>query len=69
MTPAEARECDPEEGAARLLADAYARGGLSGRAHDRVLRLARTVADLAGEEQIGREHMAQALQLRRRDHE
>jgi magnesium chelatase family protein len=69
MTPAEARECGLDDAASRLLADAYSRGGLSGRAHDRVLRLARTVADLAGGDRIGREHMAQALQLRRRDHE
>ncbi len=67
MTPAEARECALEEGAASLLADSYARRRLSGRAHDRVLRLAQTVADLAGSEVIGREQMAQALQLRRRD--
>ena len=48
---------------------AYARRRLSGRAHDRVLRLARTIADLAGDERIEREQMAQALQLRRRDYE
>ena len=53
--------------AAALLAESYSRRRLSGRAHDRVLRLARTVADLAGSEAIGREQMAQALQLRRRD--
>jgi len=69
MTPAEVRECSLEEDAAALLAEAYARRRLSGRAHDRVLRLARTVADLAGAEAIGREQMAQALQLRRRDTE
>lgn len=69
MTPAELRECVLEEGAAALLADSYSRQRLSGRAHDRVLRLAQTVADLAGAEAIGREQMAQALQLRRRDRE
>jgi magnesium chelatase family protein len=67
MTPAEARECVLAEGAAGLLADVYSRNRLSGRAHDRVLRLARTVADLAGAEEIGSEEMAQALQLRRRE--
>lgn len=66
MTPAEARECAMEEAAGALLADSYARHRLSGRAHDRVLRLARTVADLAGTEAIERDQMAQALQLRRR---
>ena len=69
MTPAEARECEIAGDAAALLAEAYSRRRLSGRAHDRVLRLARTVADLAGEDVIGSELMAQALQLRRRDHD
>jgi magnesium chelatase family protein len=69
MTPGEARECVLEATAASLLADAYSRRRLSGRAHDRVLRLAQTIADLAGCETIGREQMAQALQLRRRDQE
>jgi magnesium chelatase family protein len=39
--------------------------GLSGRGHDRVLRVARTVADLAGERGIGAEHVAEALNYRR----
>jgi magnesium chelatase family protein len=69
MTPGEVRECALDEEAASLLADSYSRRRLSGRAHDRVLRLAQTVADLAGSEAIGREQMAQALQLRRRDQE
>lgn len=68
MTPGEARNGSLDEGAEALLAESYARRRLSGRAHDRVLRLARTVADLAGEERIARPHMAQALQLRRRDY-
>jgi magnesium chelatase family protein len=67
MSPGEARECalSPEAGA--LLAELYARQRLSGRAHDRALRLAQTIADLAGSATIGEEQMAQALQLRRRD--
>ncbi|MBS1675878.1 MAG: YifB family Mg chelatase-like AAA ATPase [Actinobacteria bacterium] len=67
MTAAEVRECELDQGAAALLADLYARRGLSGRAHDRTLRLARTVADLSGAGRVGEEEMAQALQLRRRD--
>ena len=67
MTPAEARECALSSEAAALLAELYARQRLSGRAHDRALRLAQTIADLAGAETIGQEQMAQALQLRRRD--
>lgn len=67
MSPAEARECPLDPDAAGLLADLYAKRRLSGRAHDRALRLARTVADLRGLETVGAEEMAQALQLRRRD--
>lgn len=67
MTPAEARECPLSAEAAGLLAELYSRQRLSGRAHDRALRLARTVADLEGVETIDSEQMAQALQLRRRD--
>jgi magnesium chelatase family protein len=69
MSPGEVRECALEEAAASLLAEAYAHRRLSGRAHDRVLRLARTVADLAGTETVGAEQLAQALQLRRREAE
>ncbi len=39
--------------------------GLSGRGHDRVLRVARTVADLCGEKEIAVEHLAEALNYRR----
>jgi magnesium chelatase family protein len=69
MTPGEARACDLSEEAAALLADLYARQRLSGRVHDRALRLARTIADLEGAGAIGMEQMAQALQMRRRDHD
>jgi magnesium chelatase family protein len=48
-----------------LFSRAIDRMGLSGRAHDRVLRVARTVADLAGEEAIAIEHVAEALNYRR----
>jgi magnesium chelatase family protein len=68
MSLTETRECVLEAGAAALLAESYARRRLSGRAHDGVLRLARTIADLAGSEAIAREQIAQALQLRRREH-
>jgi magnesium chelatase family protein len=67
MTPGEARECALVPQAAALLAELYSRQRLSGRAHDRALRLAQTIADLAGADAIGEEEMAQALQLRRRD--
>jgi magnesium chelatase family protein len=47
-----------------LFARAIDRMGLSGRGHDRVLRVARTVADLSGEEDISGEHLAESLNYR-----
>lgn len=52
---------DPEA----LLSRAIDRMGLSGRAHDRILRVARTIADLSGGEDIATEHLAEALNYRR----
>lgn len=67
MSPAEVRECELSREAAALLAESYSRRRLSGRAHDRVLRLAQTIADLSGTAAIETDQMAQALQLRRRE--
>ncbi len=47
-----------------LLESAVTRGTLSARAFDRVARVARTIADLAGAERIAREHVAEALVYR-----
>jgi magnesium chelatase family protein len=68
MTPAEVRSCALSGEASSLLSDLYSRQRLSGRAHDRALRLAQTLTDLAGVGEIGEEQMAQALQMRRREH-
>src|SRR5690606_30901950 len=48
-------------GALRVLARAVESGALTGRGFDRALRVARTCADLAGAEVIGREHALEAL--------
>jgi magnesium chelatase family protein len=48
-----------------LFSRAVDRMGLSGRGHDRVLRVVRTVADLTGDEEIAAEHVAEALNYRR----
>ena len=56
-------------GARTLLLEGHRRLELSGRGHDRVLRVARTIADLAGAERVEEAHVAEALSLRRRDAE
>ena len=51
----------------RLLRQAVSELGLSARAHDKVLRVARTIADLAGEENVSATHLSEAIQYRRLD--
>ncbi len=58
------RVCPVPRDAERMLAAAMTQLGLSARGHDRVLKVARTIADLDGEETITAEHCAEALQYR-----
>lgn len=58
------RMCPLDKTCAELLRKAAEKLGLSARAYHRTIKVARTIADLAGSERIGKEHVAEALQYR-----
>lgn len=59
--------CDLSTDCERLLERAIVQQGLSARAHDRILKVARTVADLEGAQHIEAKHIAEAIQYRTLD--
>ena len=61
------RHCDLDGDSRRLLENAISKLGLSARAYHRILKVARTIADLVGEEHIGRAHLTEAIGYRRLD--
>ena len=68
MTTEQLRKyCTPTEEGQTLMRQAFETLGLSARGHDRVLRVARTIADLDEVETIGEEHIAEAISYRSLD--
>lgn len=61
------RHCELSKEASDLLREAFDSLGLSARGHDRVLRVARTIADLDGMENINEDHIAEAIMYRSLD--
>jgi len=59
--------CRFDEAAGRLLESAFKKLAMSARGYDRILRMARTIADLDGCEMIGEDHILEAIQLRSLD--
>jgi len=56
--------CRLDDAGERILKTAFDRMGLTARSHDRILRAARTIADLDGEPRISAAHLAEAVQYR-----
>jgi magnesium chelatase family protein len=61
------RFCPMNSGAKDFISKAFDRLGLSARAYDRIVKVARTIADLDGSGEIKKEHIAAAIQFRSLD--
>ena len=61
------KSCHLDESGERTLEMAVRKLSLSARSHDRLLKVARTIADLAGQEQVAAKHIAEAVQYRSLD--
>ncbi len=59
--------CTPDKEGSELMREAFEKLGLSARGHDRVLRVARTIADLDGMEEVNADHIAEAIMYRSLD--
>jgi magnesium chelatase family protein len=59
--------CEPDAAGRELLATAMEDLGLSARAHDRILRVARTIADLEGSEHVTGDHLSESIGYRTLD--
>ncbi len=65
MGPSEMRSfCELDDNCAMLMRNAFEKLGLTARSYDRILRVARTVADMDGSDAIRVEHLAEAIQYR-----
>lgn len=68
MTPADIKKyCKLDKQSAQLLEDSFKKLNLTARAYNRVLKVARTIADLDGAENIAVKHVAESLQYRQLD--
>ena len=68
MTPSQIADfCRLDRAGETLMKSAFDRMGLTARSHDRILRVARTIADLDGDADIGAQHLAEAIQYRNTD--
>ena len=61
------KHCAIGEDGEKMLENAISRMGLSARAHDRILKVARTIADLDGSENLETRHIGEAIQYRTLD--